>query len=68
MVQYVDGAWTGVNSCLWGRMQDAQARQDFVLDQMQKEAVKVGTAAMAMPGAGLLCYARPLGRLLGLAH
>lgn len=35
-------------------MQDAQARQDFVLDQMQREAVKVGTAAMAMPGAGLL--------------
>ncbi len=45
-------ALTGVNSCMWVRMQDAQARQDFVLDQMQKEAVKVGTAAMAMPGAG----------------
>ncbi len=35
---------------MWDRMQDTQARQDFVLDQMQKEAVKVGTAAMAMPG------------------
>ncbi|EIE27253.1 ABC1-domain-containing protein [Coccomyxa subellipsoidea C-169] len=32
------------------QLQDAQARQDFVLDQMQREAVKVGSAAMAMPG------------------
>lgn len=32
-------------------VQDAKSRQDFVLDQMQNEAVKIGTAAMAMPGA-----------------
>lgn len=37
------------HTAVWGFLQDSQAQQTFVLDQVRKQAVDLGQATAAMP-------------------